>query len=151
MEQIKYLREICCGDEEYKQRQIKQNIKRAQKDGNVLNQIEETFGKDRVKEIKNEIVPDCVRYGIEEPKDIVTVAKLCDEGVDKMDAIRAADGAKKHGDTYKLDAEKSDNLDETLLKKARKNKNVKNEEQARRLATDSRDMMDRFTKMRSKI
>ena len=48
-----------------------------------------------------------------------------------------------------LDYKQSDEIAE--LKKARKNKNVKNEEQARRLATDSRDMMDRFTKMRSKI
>ena len=70
----------------------------------MQNALENNFGKEKAKELKKTVLPDCVRYGIEEPKDIVTVAKLCDEGVDKMDAIRAADGAKKHGDTYKLDA-----------------------------------------------
>ena len=139
------------GVEGNKERQIQKNIKEAQRNFEMQNALENNFGKEKAKELKKTVLPDCVRYGIEEPKDIVTVAKLCDEGVDKMDAIRAADGAKKHGDTYKLDAEKSDNLDKTLLMKARKNKNVKNEEQARRLATDSRNMMDRFTKIRSKI
>ncbi len=139
------------GKEGNKERQIQKNIKEAQRNFEIQNALENNFGKEKAKELKKTVLPDCVRYGIEEPKDIVTVAKLCDEGVDKMDAIRAADGAKKHGDTYKLDAEKSDNLDKTLLRKARKNKNVKNEEQARRLATDSRNMMDRFTKIRSKI
>lgn len=146
-----HIKEISYGDERYKEEKIRQNIKSAKRDGEVLNQIEKTFGKERMKEIKNEIVPDCVRYGIDDPKDIVTVAKLCDDGIDKMDAIRAAKSANEYGDTYKMGAKESEELDKTLLKKARKNKNVQNEEQAVMLAQNSRDIMDRYTKMKSKI
>ena len=146
-----HIKEISYGDERYKEEKIKQNIKSAKRDGEVLNQIEKTFGKKRTKEIKNEIIPDCVRYGIDDPKDIVTIAKLYDDGVDKMDAIRAAKSANEFGNTYKMGAKESEDLDNTLLNRARKNKNVKTEEQAKTLAKNSRDIMDRFTKMKDKI
>ena len=139
------------GEEEYKERQIQRNIKEAQKDFEIQNVLEDKFGKEKAKELRKTVLPDCVRYGITKPKDIAAVAKLEERGVDRHDAMQAAISVNEYGkNTFKIGAKDSEDLDKTLFNKAKKNKRVKTDEEAKQIAVDSRKLMDEYSKIKYK-
>ena len=145
------LEESYYGEGEYKERQIQKNIKEAQKDFEMRNVLEDKFGKEKAKELNKTVVPECVRYGITEPKDIAAVAKMQEQGTDKYDAMQAAISVNEYGkNTNKISAKDSDDLDKTLFNKARKNKRVKTDEEASQIAENSRKLMDEYSKIKFK-
>lgn len=139
------------GEEEYKERQIQKNIREAQKDFNMQSVLEDKFGKERVKELNKTVVPECVRYGISNPKDIVAVTKLQDEGIDKYKAMQAAISVNEYGkNTSKLGAKDSEDLDKTLFNRAKKNSKINSDEEANQVAKDTRNLMNRFSDIKYK-
>ena len=146
------------GEEAYKQKQIEKNIKEAKKDGNIKMALEDKYGYERAREIRNDILPDCVRYGLADINDIMTVAEM--EGtnvggrtVSREDAIRSVIEVNDMGkNTGKLSAKDSEDLDKTLINRARKNKKVKDDDaQAKRVAARTRELMDQASRIKYKM
>lgn len=139
------------GSEQYKQTQIQKNIKEAQNDFDMQNELESEFGTKKAKEIRKTVLPECVRYGINTPKDVVAVAKLEEQGVGKYDAMQAAISVNEYGkNTSKLGAKDSDDLNKTLVNRAKKNKRLKNEEEVNKTAARTRELMDRYSNIKFK-
>ena len=52
--------------------------------------------------------------------------------------------------TFKIGAKDSEDLDKTLFNKAKKNKRVKTDEEAKQISVDSRKLMDEYSKIKYK-
>ena len=146
------------GEEKYNQKQIEKNIKEAKKDEKIKMALEDKFGYERGKEIRDIVLPDCIRYGLTDINDIMTVAKM--EGtnvggrtVSREDAIRSVIQVNDMGkNTSKLGAKDSEDLDNTLVNRAKKNKKVKDDEaQAKRVAARTRELMDQASRIKYKM
>ena len=145
------------GKDDYKEKQIQENIKNMQKDYDLKMALDKEFGSKKAKEVRNEILPDCVRYGLTDEKDIMTVAKMNGSIVDgvkvsKEDAIRSVIEVNDIGKNVgKLQAKDSDDLDKTLMYRAKKDKRIQNEEQAQKVVKRTRALMNEASNIKYKL
>lgn len=139
------------GAEEYKERQVRKQIKEKQKDYELKTQLEKDFDKEEVKNIRENILPDCVKYGITDNKDISAIAKMEKEGIRREQAIAVATDVNSIGkNTHKLGAKDSEDLNKTLFNRFKANKNIRNDEQAKERANTTRNLMDTYSKLKFK-
>lgn len=145
------------GKDDYKEQQIQKNIKNMQKDYDLKMALNKEFGYKKAKEVRNEILPDCVRYGLTDEKDIMTVAKMNGSVIDgvkvsKEDAIRSVIEVNDIGkNVEKLQAKDSDDLDKTLMYKAKRDKRIQNDEQAQRVVKRTRALMNEASNIKYKL
>lgn len=145
------------GEEEYKKKQIQRNIENAKKDNKLKQVLDSEFGYERAREIREQVLPDCINYGLTDYKDIITVAKMDGVVVDgrkinKEDAIRSVIQINNFGkNTEKLGAKDSEDLDKTLINRALKNSRVTSDEQAKKVAKRTRQLMDTASKIKYKL
>lgn len=143
--------EVYYGKEEYKEKQIQKNIKEVQKNYDLINKLEKDFGIEEAKNIKENIVPDCVRYGITDANDISAIAHMEKEGIDRKQAIAVANDVNSIGkSTAKLGAKDSEDLNKTLVNRFKAHNNVKNDAQAENLSIRTRKLMDKYSKIKYK-
>ena len=137
------------GEEEYKQRQLDKQIRAAQKDWEMQQFLEKKLkSKEKAKHVMENVVPDCVSQNITDHKEIYAISQMMDEGIDINKGIAIAKTRKdfaKDKDTSKLGGKEHEELNKTLLLRAKKNKYVANDDQAQQVADNTRSLLDKFS------
>lgn len=140
-----YMKQNYYGEDEWNEKQIRDNTKAFQKNFENKEYIRNKFNGDKEKMSKfmNEVVPMCQEYGLTDMKDAETVWDMKeDPTVNATDEqiLNAALISKSYGkDTNNLGAKESRELDDTLLMKANGNEEIK---------TNARNLINRASETR---
>lgn len=142
------------GEEEYNERQIQNNIKTAKKDWETQQYFERKFGSsDKAKELMNsETFEKCIRNGLKDPKEIYAIHKMKEENnINDEKAIAVALTAKdyvKDKNTNRLGAKEDEELNKTLLNRAKNNKYIHTDEEAEKIGKETRKLMNSWSKFK---
>lgn len=137
--------------DDYDQHMIDKKVREIQNNYDNKQKVIDKFDGDKkqAKEFMNDVVPEYVNYGITDMKDIMATYKLEESGVDRNKAIYVATNVNDYGkNTSKLGAKDSDDLNKTIENRARKNKKLKTEKDIKKVTKDTRDLMDRYSKIK---
>lgn len=137
--------------DDYDQHMIDKKVKEIQNNYDNKQKVMDKFNgdKDLAKKFMNDTVPEYAQYGITDMKDIMAAYKLEENGVDRKKAIYVASSVNDYGkNTSKLGAKDSDDLNKTIENRARKNKNLKTKEDVEKVTKNTRDLMDKYSKIK---
>ena len=116
------------GEDEYNEKQIKDNTKAFQKNFENKEYIRKKFDNDKEKmnEFMNEVVPMCQEYGLTDMKDAETVWDMKEDPSIKASDKQIINAVQisKERDTTKLSAKDDKEFNETLKMRAKGNEDV---------------------------
>lgn len=123
------------GEDEYKEKQIKENIKKAQKDDNLKKELETRLkDKNKAKDAMKTVAPDCVRYGLTEANEIAAVYNRVQDGNNVQRAIAQVNEAKNFGKkTSKMGHKDREDYEKTIHDRIEKNNRGLTKEQKKQL------------------
>ena len=123
-----YMKQNYYGEDEYNEKQIKDNTKAFQKNFENKEYIRKKFDNDKEKmnEFMNEVVPMCQEYGLTDMKDAETVWDMKEDPSIKASDKQIINAVQisKERDTTKLSAKDDKEFNETLKMRAKGNEDV---------------------------
>lgn len=139
------------GEAETNNRRMQKEIREKQKDYELNQYLEKKLGsKEAAQKAIRENVPEYMSYGIKDKKDMYAIMQLEKQGIERQRAISIASYVNDYGkNTNNLGYKDSDDLNKTIKERAKKNKNVKNED-IDKVATNTRKLMDEYSKIKYK-
>lgn len=139
------------GEAEANNRRMQKEIREKQKDYELNQYLEKKLGsKEAAQKAIRENVPEYMSYGIKDKKDMYAIMQLEKQGIERQRAISIASYVNDYGkNTNNLGYKDSDDLNKTIKERAKKNKNVKNED-IDKVATNTRKLMDEYSKIKYK-
>lgn len=139
------------GDEGFKEKKIRENIRSAQTDRELKENLERKVkDKQERKHIMNDVVPTAVRYGLNGTEDILTLNELT-KGKNAMDtdtAISQIQLVKEQGKAIsKMGHKEKKELNDTILMKFKENNKNATDEQNAKHAAELMSSLERTSKI----
>lgn len=139
------------GEAEANNRRMQKEIREKQKDYELNQYLEKKLGsKEAAQKAIRENVPEYMKYGIKDKKDMYAIMQLEKQGVNRDRAISIASYVNDYGkNTNNLGYKDSDDLNKTIKERAKKNERIKNED-VDRATVETRKLMDEYSKIKYK-